>query len=237
MADENKTADRKPLFRSFYGPIVPGSFVETDRSVEVRVQQGTHVGVARAHKNAKSYSDEVREALKAAANSSEPTLLRGQLLGSAARGNVHLAINSVNAPRVIQGKVSNVRHSDPSKQPFVSGFIVHEFESNGKTHKFGVPFRAFGDAAVSLAGLQAGDIVNGGVREVVQKREKDGVTNFQDIFEFVGPASVNGKEISMAAERPTTIPPVSQDKPAADQPDAPGTDPFPPSDWDDEIPF
>ena len=226
MADKDKKPENRALFRSAYGTIVPGSMTETEKFVEVRIQQGPNpenAGIARA------YKDDAKAKLKEAAASSEPVLLRGQLLGSKAKNNVHLAINSVNEPRLIEGKVSNVRHSDPSKQAFVAGFMVIKgTKADGSTYSLPRPFRAFGEAAQSLAGLKAGDSIQGGAREAVQRREKNGDVEFQEIFELVGSATINGKALD--AEKPAAAPKADEDQ--MDREPFPGN-----NDWDDEIPF
>lgn len=234
MTEDAKT-ERKPIFGNVYGTVVPGSLKETDKAVEARIQSGPNAEYARPVKVYKNNGkDELVEAFKqAAADSSKKILVEGTILGSKARDSVHLAVNRVNSPRVIEGKVSNVRHSAPEKQPFVSGFIVVKGQrADGTNYSFGRPFHAFNEAAESLAGLQAGDTVQGGARESRRQNQKDGNVVYEPVFEFIGAAGINGKGLTAEKADPQA--------PAASSPETKEleSDAFPDNNgWDDDIPF
>lgn len=216
---QNGEKKQKTLFRSAYGQPVAGSIRETDKFVEADIQQGPNFA-----QKVRAYKDDAKAALKAAIEQGGPVLVRGSLLGSKDRGNVHIAVNSVNEPMIAKGKVVRVSHSAPGKQPAVNGFILQEVEGrDGQTYKIGKPFRAFGDSAVALAGLQNNDFISGEAREVVAKREKDGDVSFVDAIEYVGAVSIGDAELRKEAETDNQL------DEAAYQSNS--------TDFDDEIPF
>lgn len=216
---QNGEKKQKTLFRSAYGQPVVGSLRETDKFVEAAIQQGPNFT-----QTVRAYKDETKTALRAAVEQGGDVLVRGSLLGSKDRGNVHIAVNSVNEPLLAKGKVVRVSHSAPGKQPAVNGFVLQEVEGrDGQSYKIGKPFRAFGDSAVALAGLQNNDFIKGDAREIVVKREKDGDVSFVDAIEYVGAVSIGDAELRQEAEKDNQL------DEAAYQSNS--------TDFDDEIPF
>lgn len=194
MAEEAKK-ERKPIFRSAKGQVVPGSVVESEAHLEARIQQGPNPEYA---VRVRAYKQERRDELKAAIESGDDILVRGQLLGSKRNDSIHVTVNSVNEPLVIRGKVTNVTHSAPEKNPFLNLFILREVVSktDGKTYKFGMPINAFNENASQLANIKPGDFLTAEVRETVFKRGTAEEPAYIDGFEIIGTATIGEKDLS-----------------------------------------
>lgn len=226
-----RNTNNKPRFRSTEGQIVEGSLVETERFIEVRVQEGNSSKPVRAYAKKPDQQKQLRDAV----SNGEPILARGVLLGSNQKGNVHIAVNSINEPLVLEGRVSHVRHSSPEKKPFVAGYIVHKVrDGEGNTYNIGKGFQAFGEAAKSLSGLKQGDTIYGGAREIVQRYEKNGEVIYKEALQIVGPASIGEPSLD---KKDNSLDLSEQESPyPADMGDDPEQQ-APANDFDDEIPF
>lgn len=221
MAEEPK----KKLYRSAHGVVTEVS--EKAKYLEAKIMEGS--GYA---KTVRAFSEENKQALRAAALSGEKTLVTGTI----EQGFKTLAVYAVNKPDVIRGRVSNVRHSEPGKQVAINGFIQQDITAkDGSIKKIGKPFRLFGDAVHGLEGLKAGDIIEADARQLSVARGTDENRVFIDALEILGNGRIVDPSLGAGPEeRQTNIPPVSRDVTPDNEI---GSDPFPPSDWDDEIPF
>ncbi|MCE6959253.1 hypothetical protein LAZ40_09330 [Cereibacter sphaeroides] len=168
MADkpEEKKTERKTIFTSYVG---------TFKADTLKIEDGVAsvaLAAAGASKDipVKAYKDHVKD-LEAAVKAGGEVIVRGALLGG--RNGTHLAFHGV-GPEEITGRVSNVKsnldtYEKNGKVPFVDLFMLREIGE----HKIGTAVRAFGDDALALKGIAAGDVLTAPARQTRRGYEVD----------------------------------------------------------------
>lgn len=178
MADTEGKKKRDDIWGSVEGVVQKDSLVKDDKGVAAVV-----LGNNGASLKIKGYGEKFSAMVEAAADSGQPVIFRGHILGSGKNNSVHLSIKT-EGPAELKGEISHVRRSGEGKQPYVNFFLLNEVTSkDGKEWKIGTGVSVYGDEAVKLDALKDGDRVS------LQGREtKDGYRATSGVAVIPAPA-------------------------------------------------
>lgn len=167
MSEKTESKKKPNIHTSYVGAFKPDSF-----KIEDGVASATFIAAGGNEYAVKGYNAHAKTLEEAVKAGGEDVIIRGSILGA---GNTkHMAMYGT-GPELVTGKVSNVRDNFDSyekdgKQPYVNMFVLME---RGE-HKIGRPLVAYGDEALALKGVSAGDTIEAPARQTHESRE---VTN------------------------------------------------------------